>query len=122
METKNNVVIIGLLTLIAGLGVGYFVGAQMTHQMSGSSSMSGADMETVMHGMTMSLEGKSGAELEKAFLEEMVVHHEGAVEMAQTLLQGTNRPELINLGNDIITAQNEEITMMKKWQGDWFGR
>lgn len=125
METKNNIIVIGLLTSIIGLGVGYFMGANkalvITHQMSDGTMMSSVDMETVMHGM-MSLEGKSGAELEKAFLDEMIVHHEGAIEMAQTFLEDTNRPELIELGNNIITTQNGEIEMMKKWRIDWFGR
>ena len=71
---------------------------------------------------SMGLEGKTGDELDKAFLAEMIVHHEGAVQMAQTLLKGTKRPELIKLGNDIITAQTGEIQMMKQWQRDWFNQ
>jgi uncharacterized protein (DUF305 family) len=126
METKNNLIIIGLLALILGLGVGYFVGTNktptMTHQMPNSSMMSGTDMDSAMRGMTMSLEGKSGEALEKAFLDEMIVHHQGAIEMAQTLIKGTSRPELIKLGNDIINAQTGEIEIMKKWRADWFGR
>jgi uncharacterized protein (DUF305 family) len=126
METKNNVLLIGLVALLIGLGAGYFVGMKkapvITHQMPDGSTMHGTDMESTMEGMTMSLEGKSGEALEKAFLDEMIVHHEGAIEMAQTLLEGTARPELIKLGNDIINAQTGEIEMMKEWRQNWFGR
>lgn len=128
METKNNVVVIGLLTLILGLGIGYFAGTStatntapvMTHQMPDGSTMSG-DMQGAMDGMTMALQGKTGDELDKAFIDGMIVHHEGAVAMARTLLAGTKRPELIKLGNDIITAQTGEIEMMQQWRRDWFG-
>jgi uncharacterized protein (DUF305 family) len=129
METKNNVVVIGLLTLILGLGIGYFAGTStatntapvMTHQMPDGSTMSG-DMQGAMDGMTMALQGKTGDELDKAFIDGMIVHHEGAVAMARTLLAGTKRPELIKLGNDIITAQTGEIEMMQQWRRDWFGK
>lgn len=128
METKNNVVVIGLLTLVLGLGIGYFAGTStatdtapvMTHQMPDGSTMSG-DMQGAMDGMTMALQGKTGDELDKAFIDGMIVHHEGAVAMARTLLAGTKRPELIKLGNDIITAQTGEIEMMQQWRRDWFG-
>jgi uncharacterized protein (DUF305 family) len=64
--------------------------------------------------------GKTGDTLDKAFLDEMIVHHEGAIEMATILLAGTKRPELIKLGNDIIVAQTREVQMMKEWRSQWF--
>jgi uncharacterized protein (DUF305 family) len=129
-EVKNNVLIIGLLTLILGLGIGYFTGTNTVtkktpataHQMPDGSMMGGGDMQGAMDGMTMSLQGKTGDELDVAFLDEMIVHHEGAIQMSETLLAGTKRPELIKLGNDIITAQTQEIKMMKEWRSEWFGR
>jgi uncharacterized protein (DUF305 family) len=42
--------------------------------------------------------------------------------MSQALLNGTKRPELIKLGNDIITAQTGEIQMMKEWRKVWFNQ
>jgi uncharacterized protein (DUF305 family) len=52
----------------------------------------------------------------------MIIHHEGAVEMAEILLEKTKRPELIKLANDIISAQNTEIEMMQNWNKEWFNR
>ncbi|OHA85631.1 MAG: hypothetical protein A2408_01020 [Candidatus Yonathbacteria bacterium RIFOXYC1_FULL_52_10] len=78
-------------------------------------------MGGAMDDMMSGLEGKSGAALEEAFLDEMIVHHEGAVEMARELLAGTKRPELVKMANDIISAQTNEIEMMKQWQVEWFG-
>ncbi len=111
METnKNSVLIIGLITLILGLVMGYFVG------------VSRPTMQGAMGGMMGSLEGKTGDALDVAFLDGMIIHHEGAIEMATLLLQSTKRPELIKVGNDIITAQTQEIGMMKQWRKDWFNR
>jgi len=78
-------------------------------------------MHGAMDGMMMGLQGKTGDALDEAFLTEMIVHHEGAVSMARTLVAGTKRPELLKLGNDIITAQTKEIEMMTQWRKAWFG-
>ena len=60
--------------------------------------------------------------MDRAFLNGMIIHHEGAVEMAQTLLKETKRPELLRLGNDIVSAQTQEIQMMKEWRKAWFNQ
>jgi len=130
METKNNVLIIGLLTLILGLVVGYFAGTGSYRpfgMMGGNyiqtqNSDDYVGMHNAMGRMMISLSGKTGDALDKAFLNGMIIHHEGAVDMAQALLQGTKRPELIKLGNDIITAQTQEIQMMKDWRKTWFNQ
>lgn len=130
-NTKNNVLVIGLLTLILGLIIGYFAGTSTAYRpfgmMSGNYSQTrDADdyvgMHGAMNGMMMGLSGKTGDALDLAFLDGMIIHHEGAVEMAQALLKGTKRPELIKLGNDIITAQTGEIQMMKEWRKAWFNK
>jgi uncharacterized protein (DUF305 family) len=77
-------------------------------------------MGDMMDGMMQGLAGKTGEEFDRAFLSEMVVHHQGAVDMAQAVLKNSNRPELLNLAREIITAQTKEIEMMKSWQASWF--
>ncbi len=127
METnKNNVLIIGLVTLTLGVVIGYFVGINrpMDSQMGATTSQSAygdKDTHVKMEGMD-GLEGKTGDALDLAFLNAMIIHHEGAVEMATTLLKGTKRPELIKIGNEVITAQAQEIGMMKQWRKDWFNK
>jgi uncharacterized protein (DUF305 family) len=133
---QKNSIVIGVVLLIVGLGVGYGIGAAKTppppnqnvtsgmHMMPDGSMMGsgGMSMSDMMTEMNAELRGKTGDDLDKAFIDEMIVHHEGAVEMAKVLLAGTKRPELIKLGNDIVTAQTSEIQMMKQWRTDWFGR
>ena len=74
----------------------------------------------MMTDMTTSLQGKTGDAFDQVFLTEMIAHHEGAVEMAKMVLEQSNRPELQQLANEIITAQEKEITQMKNWQETWF--
>ena len=85
----------------------------MTHMMDMSDpmSMSMADMSKMMA-------GKTGDALDRAFLEGMIPHHQAAVDMAK-YLAGSDKPELVKLGSDIITAQTKEIEQMQKWMKDW---
>jgi uncharacterized protein (DUF305 family) len=93
---------------------------QGMHLMPDGSYMNDSHMSGMMMDMTARLKGKTSAELEKIFLEDMIVHHQGAVDMSKELLKGTNRPELIQFANDIISAQSKEIDMQKKWLKEWY--
>src|SRR6266853_2202942 len=70
--------------------------------------------------MNASLEKLKGAEFEQSFLQQMIQHHRSAVEMAKLVSDHTKRPELRELGNKIITAQQQEIDQMTKWLADWY--
>ncbi|MBT2528165.1 DUF305 domain-containing protein [Streptomyces sp. ISL-99] len=64
------------------------------------------------------LERSSGRAFDTAFLELMVKHHEGAVEMARTeQSDGAYRPAK-DMAGDIVTSQSAEITRMKKLLGE----
>lgn len=92
------------------------------HMMPDGNMMGGGtDMGSMMMDMTARMKGKTGAELEQIFLEDMIVHHQGAILMAQELQKGTQRPELEKMADDIIRVQTEEIEMMRAWLKEWFG-
>lgn len=48
-------------------------------------------------------------EADVTFLQDMVVHHEEAIEMAEMVEGRTERPELIELAGNIISSQTAEI-------------
>jgi len=54
-----------------------------------------------------------GEEFDRLFLEGMIKHHEGAIDMAEMVVESTNQ-EVSTLANAIITAQKEEIARMKE--------
>ncbi len=58
-------------------------------------------------------------DFDKAFIEDMIPHHQMAVMMASMLKGGTQRPEMKKLADDIITAQTDEIDQMRQWYADW---
>lgn len=63
------------------------------------------------------LEKASGKAFDTAFLDMMVKHHEGAVDMAHTeKADGSYRPAK-DMADDIITSQSAEITRMNKLLG-----
>jgi len=70
----------------------------------GSMGMSEQDMAA--------LEGASGAQFDKLFLEQMTVHHQGAVDMAKTEQAEGSNPQAIELAGAIVTSQTAEIAEM----------
>jgi uncharacterized protein (DUF305 family) len=77
-------------------------------------------MSKGMAGMdTSKLQSLSGHAFDVEFLRQMIPHHEGAIEMAKALKGGTARPELKELADDIITAQDAEIKQMREWLAKW---
>ena len=62
---------------------------------------------------------KNAVDFDKAFIEEMIPHHQMAVVMAKMLEQASTRSEMKKLARDIITAQTKEIEMMQEWQKAW---
>ena len=63
---------------------------------------------------------EQSADFDRAFIEEMIPHHQMAVMMANMLKNGTNRSEMKQLADDIITAQTDEIDQMRSWYGEWY--
>lgn len=116
----NSTVITAIIALIIGFGGGYLIANNKTsptaHVMPDGSSMS-----NTMANMTAGLEGKTGDEFDKAFIQEMIIHHEGAVSMAQQALQQAKHSEIKEIAQDIIDAQTREITTMRGWIQSWYG-
>ena len=59
------------------------------------------------------LEGVSGASLDRMFLEMMIEHHRGAVEIAEQEAADGVAAEAVDLARDIIEAQTAEIAAME---------
>lgn len=59
--------------------------------------------------------------VDATFIENMIPHHEGAIEMANLALLNAKTDEVKNLSKDIISSQQKEIDDMKTWYKEWFG-
>ncbi len=58
---------------------------------------------------------------DQRFLEAMISHHQGAIEMAEMALQLADHAEIKTLAAAVIEAQTTEIEQMKGWLQAWFG-
>jgi len=88
-------------------------------EMGHSMTMSQDQIKSMM--MSMDL-GQADAEFDLRFINAMIPHHEGAVVMAQDVLQKSKRPEVQQLAKGIITSQEAEIAQMKQWRKAWFNQ
>lgn len=82
----------------------------------GASSM--AHMGHMMDGMLSDeemsdLAAATGSRFDKLFLEGMIKHHEGAIDMAEMVID-SNNSEVAALAKAIIEAQRKEISKMKE--------
>lgn len=77
------------------------------------------DVGMTMDDMTAVLKDKQGDEFDKAFIEMMIEHHQGAIDMANLIPTRAKHDEIKKLGQDIITAQTKEINEMKEWAKSW---
>ena len=125
---NNNATLYGVIGLLSGilLTVVYFGLNNNSHMMGmgmmggGSQMMRDEDhMEEMMENMVGGLNHKTGEEFDKEFLSEMIVHHQGAIDMANLAIKSATHKEIIDLSKKIIDAQTAEIETMKTWQKDW---
>ena len=68
-------------------------------------------MAGMMKGMMQSMTGKP----ELDFVQGMLPHHQGAIDMAKVVLQFGKDPEIKKLAENVVKAQEGEIAVMKDW-------
>ncbi len=86
---------------------------EMGHQMAMTPEMASAmRMDTKL--------GSADAEFDLRFLQAMIRHHEGALAMAEEALEKSTCPEVRQLAEKIVAAQQAEIAQMQAWQKQWY--
>jgi uncharacterized protein (DUF305 family) len=83
--------------------------------MDGMDHGSGAGMSGMMSEEDMSaLEDAQGTGAARLYLEQMTVHHEGAVEMAQDQVEQGQNPQAVELARQVVADQEAEIAEMEQ--------
>lgn len=125
---NKKTLLIVLVAFVVGGGLGFLMGEVRApesdeHMMSDGAMMHNTSMGmgNAMDDMMQDLDGKSGDAFDRAFLSGMIVHHQGAVAMAQAALQYAKHPEIKQMAQAIISAQTAEISQMQEWQKSWYG-
>lgn len=129
---KSNIAIVGIIALLIGGISGYVLAGgnhapennkpQKMNMMDHDIQMDQMSMAEMMEAMNTELTDKNGDAFDKAFIDEMIVHHQGAIAMAKLALENSDRKEILELARAIIEAQKGEIAQMKNWRQVWFAR
>ncbi|MBA3350827.1 MAG: DUF305 domain-containing protein [Blastocatellia bacterium] len=85
----------------------------------------GVDHNTMGHGNmnhsgVNTSQGAASAPKELQFLDTMIAHHRGAVEMSILADSRARSPEVKELAANIIDEQEREIAKMSEWRESWF--
>jgi uncharacterized protein (DUF305 family) len=91
--------------------------------------MAGMDHDKMGHGsmgmgsggMARQMVMENGKYSDKAFIDAMVPHHQGAIAMAQVALKNAEHEEIIELSHNIISSQQSEIEELKSIKKEEFG-
>jgi uncharacterized protein (DUF305 family) len=102
-------------------------GGQGTGKKTGG--MAGMDHSNMDHGsmgmgsggMARDMVMENGRYSEERFIDAMVPHHEGAVDMAEVALKNAEHKEVRQLAEDIVSAQEAEIEELKAIKQQEFG-
>jgi uncharacterized protein (DUF305 family) len=131
---KNNIILGGIVVLLIGVTGGYFISQSGPYErgwmMWGKDSYSreGDDKKFSNNNEKSpamgNMHGMHGANpvTEREFIQHMIPHHQEAVDTAKMVLsQGGSNEEMRDLAQNIILAQEAEITNMKSWYRTWYG-
>jgi uncharacterized protein (DUF305 family) len=82
----------------------------------------GTNMKTMSDCKSMMTKqlGKADSMYDERFINTMISHHEGAVQMAKDAEKKATHPELKQLAQNIAVTQQKEIDKLKSWRKGWY--
>ncbi len=79
-------------------------------------------LDAQMMGMSMDVSMLETAKpFDRAFIDKMIPHHQGAIQMARVELAEGQDQEAEDLATAIVNAQSREIEEMNSWREKWYG-
>jgi uncharacterized protein (DUF305 family) len=110
-----------------GMGHGGSGGGETSQQQTTGGGMAGMDHSNMDYGsigskdMAREMIMENGRYSDRAFIDAMVPHHQGAVEMAEVALENAEHREIRDLAEDIISAQEAEIEELRSIKKEEYG-
>lgn len=106
MSNKLSLSLI-IVAFILGLSLGFLLSPEYQIKM--------ADKKSAMVEI-----GKADKFVDLRYIDGMIGHHLNAIYMAKQAIQSSKRPEIVQLGKDIIQADEASIKELYQWKKSWF--
>ena len=97
------------IEMMTGMLTGWGKSTEMDNSMDHGSMMDGMLTAEELDALGM----LRGAEFDRAWMEAMIKHHEGALAMAKDVLEGGTDPAVRKLAEEIVSGQQAEIDEMR---------
>ena len=91
-----------------------------TGGMAGDAKALGLSMKEMGMSMNMAMLDKAKP-FDRAFIDMMIPHHQGAIRMARAELAKGKDTQLKKIATGIVAAQTREIAKMNSWRKGWYG-
>lgn len=63
----------------------------------------------------------AGPDFDRVWMQEMIKHHQGAIDMSTLAKDAETRSEVCELAEEIIAAQRAEQAQLRQWLQQWYG-
>lgn len=107
------------------------MGAANENQQTGTAMVRGSDSDInrmsmpeqmkQCQGMMKEHLGNADEQFDLRFIDMMIPHHQGAVQMAKDAQQKAQHPEIKKMAQNIIDSQQKEIKQLQAWRKQWYG-
>lgn len=105
--------------VLRGIAAGLLFGALFGYGIA-NAVFNSKDSETALAVKRMIDQKDTQSALERHFIEQMVPHHQGAIDMARLVMQKSKKPEVRTMAQNILATQQMEIDDMREWYKEWF--
>jgi uncharacterized protein (DUF305 family) len=79
-----------------------------------------SDHGSMDHGNMQSTPHSASVFFDLQFIDNMIVHHQEAIDTAKVTQIKASHAELLAMAKDIVSSQSTEIEQLKKWRREWF--